>query len=255
MAKRPKRNEGHGDNLPDHAAIRLALAIEVLDQEKAAELREARKRHRKHAQGNNIDLKDLDRLYALRDSSASDVERFFRRTWNMVGAVFTDLGEQFDLFAPRAAAPARKAAHRHLGLMAGLIGKPADAPPGLTASDLNEWLEGHHEGADTRARATTEILNSALSAENGEAIDATPSAVTAKAHEIHEQAAADFAEDNPDALPGETIYAEPDIEADEPDLAEVEDEFDPDAEARRLKDSGFVPHKAPSRLKNTVHVR
>jgi hypothetical protein len=151
--KSPGVGRNEGANLPDQAAVRAALAMEILDQEKMADLRELRKRHRKGAEKHGIVLKDLDDLYKMKDMSDEEVVTWFKRKFNTLGAVFQKMTEQFDLFAPRKGAPERIAAFRHQGMMAGLAGKDPVPPPGLAGDESNEWLEGHKEGHSARAEA------------------------------------------------------------------------------------------------------
>lgn len=148
------RNEGA--NLADPAAIRKALAIEVLDKERIKAATEMRKRHRKKAEGQGVVLADLDDLYKMKDMGLSEIVIWFRRKFNALGAVFQELGAQYELFTPAKGAKEVKAAHRHAGMMAGLAGKDALPPPGLEPAESNLWLEGHKEGHAARAEAWAE---------------------------------------------------------------------------------------------------
>src|SRR5437899_3831394 len=94
--KRASPGIGHGDNLPDSAAVRAALATEVIFQQKKEALREQHKRARKGMEANGVPLADLDTLYKLRDEPDSEIEAWFRRKFAVLGAVFSSLGEQVD---------------------------------------------------------------------------------------------------------------------------------------------------------------
>lgn len=241
--KRASSGVGHGANFAEPSAILAALATEVLQKEKMDELREQRKRSRKRAEANGVVLADLDLLFKKRDEPLSEIEGWFRRQFATLGAFFTDLPAQFDLFAPKPAAPERRAAFRHAGKMAGLKGEDGTPPPNLEGDELNQWMDGHAEGADARSNAHHDIIQAALeNAANGQATDGTTGEATGaadqpikrgrgrpkKAEAVAAQAAADFAADQA-AERGET---EMDTALTDEKVGTVgEDEPDPDEPA------------------------
>ena len=205
MAKTKRASPAINKNLPNGPSpedVLSALAMEILDQEAALAIRERRKAHRKEYELKGITLPELDRLYKLKDDPISEVEAWFRRQWNTLGAYFKELPAQMDLFTPRAD-PESVAAHRHTGKMQGLQGKPAEAPDGLVGEPLQEFIAGWQEGHEARAGAEqtlADVLAAALdNAEKGIVTDGTGgkrlTKKELKAREVALRASSDFTED------------------------------------------------------------
>lgn len=204
MAKKNKPGVGSNGPLPELSDIRNALATEVLFREKKQLLNEQHKRAKKGFGEKGIQVEDITGLYALKDLSEAEVEDHFRRKLHTIGAVFSNLAAQGDLFKPKLSAPSKQAAFRHLGLMSGLEGKPAIAPPTAVGDDLNQWLEGHAEGADSREAASNEVADiMAQALDNGAKGIVTDGTVKktaekgAKAAKVREQAKADAEVETP----------------------------------------------------------
>jgi hypothetical protein len=188
---------GHNGGLPDEDAIRHCLAIELIYEEKAKLLREEIKRARKGYERRGVNLDRLKWLKGMQDLPVSDIEASFRQTWHYAGAVFESLKAQFDLFAPKAAEPASRAAHFTAGLMQGLRGEELVVPPIVVGDERQQMIDGHNEGRERRAKASEEILEFALKPENkGKPTDGTKAGVTAAA--VNQKAAEDFAKDQGD---------------------------------------------------------
>lgn len=220
---------------------RHALAMQALLGAEKDKMRERHKRIRKSIEAKGVILKDIDEAYRMKDMSDDEVIMWFKRKAASLGALFTGIVEQFDIFAPKANPTDRKLAFRHIGLMAGLDGKPATAPPNLAGADLNDWLEGHAEGAESREAANADFLAAAMeNAEKGIVTDGTVKGAKAKAKTVGAQAAADFKADNPGVkLPGEATT--------QPKGAQTAETPDPDEvakAARALKDKGFAAKPA-----------
>lgn len=207
MGKRASPGVGHnaGSELPKQADFRFHLAMEVLDQEEMAKIRERRKKHRKGAEGKGIVVEDLDRLYKMKDLTPDEVLHWFKRQWNALGSLFSDLNEQFNLFAPKPSAPEERAAFEHAGFMAGIQGKPAVAPPNMVGDNLQKWMKGHGEGAAFRVEAERqrleEISQALDNADKGIVTDGTGKRTgrvkKTEADKVRQQAQEDFKADNP----------------------------------------------------------
>lgn len=203
MAKKKSPGIGSNGPLPELSDIRNALATEVLFRERKQLLNEQHKRAKKGFGEKGIQVEDINSLYSLKDFNEAEVEEHFRRKLHTIGAVFTTF-TQPDLFKPKLSAPSKQAAFRHLGLMSGLEGKPAIAPPTAVGDDLNQWLEGHTEGADSREAASNEVADIMAEAlENGAkgiVTDGTGKKTAekgAKAAKVREKAKADAEADSP----------------------------------------------------------
>lgn len=215
---------GIGDNsgMASYEAITKALAVEVIDQEEAAKLRELRKMHRKAAEGSRVDLSMLDILYRKRDDAISDIFAYIKGQMHYLGTIFTPLRAQVDLFMKASDSPEMQHAARHAGRMAGLKGEKGTPPPNLVGEDVQLWMQGYGDGSSARAEAQKErkrelsdILAQALqNAENGDVTDGTgkngpgappvvdpatkgASGRNKQAEQVGDQAAKDFAKDNP----------------------------------------------------------
>lgn len=202
MAKtKNKPGVGHNGALPEYADLRAALAMEVLFNEKKKLLNEQHKRAKKGIGEKGITVEDVKELYGLKDMNEAEIEQYFRRKLHLAGALSTSLAQP-DLFK----SPTKQAAFRHLGLMAGLEGKPPIAPPTAVGDDMNQWLEGHAEGADSRKVASEDvasILAQALdNGAKGIVTDGTGKKTAekgAKAAKVREQAKKDAEADSPPA--------------------------------------------------------
>jgi hypothetical protein len=208
-SKRSSPATGRDSNGPSEEAILKALATEVMDQEVMAEVKERRKRNRKRAEADGVSLAHLDKVYKMRDEPASEVEKFFRLQWQHFSAFFTDLAEQLDLFVPKLSVE-RRSAHRHVGKMAGLTGKPGKAPDGLTPDEVNMWMDGWHDGDWAREAskdASLEAMKEALeNADKGIVTDGTKGRKNGKAKEVAMKAADDFYDDNPEVTRPEPMF-------------------------------------------------
>ena len=196
--KRASPNPGRdGSNGPAPDDILNALALEIIDQDQMALLRDRRKAHRKSAEGKLVDLKHLDRLYKMRDEPASEIEKMFRSMFTHMSAFWDDL-TQLDLFVRKSTKEA-KAAFGHHGMMAGLKGEDECPPPNLTPEESNEWMQGYDKGATARANASetlAETLAAALATPEGTVIDGTgKGGRSLKAVAVADQAKADFTAD------------------------------------------------------------
>lgn len=218
---------GRGENLADPAEIRRALAIEILDQERLAEQKEFRKRHRSTAEGKGVNLSELDGLYKRRDDPVHDIFADFKRKLYYFGAIFRPLKQQYDLFTKASESVEMQNAAYQAGLYAGMSAKPASPPPNLAGEDAQLWLEGHGLGIKDRAAAERERKAEEKKAEEEKkaARDAVAAAAIDgtgqgdQAAQVRAQAAADFAKDNPD------VQAPPEAESTKkgPDPAPVGD--------------------------------
>lgn len=177
MGKRASPGVGHNGDGPSPEAMNLSLAVEILDQEAMAEIRERRKRHRATSEGRGVQLNMLDMVFKRKDDSPQDIEKMFREMWGHFSAYFSDLGQQYDLFTPKPAAPQLQAAYRHQGLMAALKGEDAAPPPLLVGDDLQKWQDGFNEGAAARKNAkktiADELAEALRLAKAGRVVDAT----------------------------------------------------------------------------------
>jgi hypothetical protein len=188
-AKRQSPGIGHNGGLPEHNDIRTALAVEMIFAEQEKALREKKKRARKRMESQGIILSDLSDLKAMEGMTASEIEQLFRRRWHLAGAIHADKYEQLDIFAPKPSAPAARAAHYTMGLLAGLKGEALEIPPLVVGDDQQQMIDGHNEGRERRKLAEESLLNEALApANDGKVIDGTAGAV-------NERAAKDFAKD------------------------------------------------------------
>lgn len=228
MAKSKRASPGVNRNLPNTPepdAILRALAAEMADQGALIAIRERRKEHRKAAELEGVNLKELDDLYKSRDMTAEEIEAAFRRKWAHFAAVFTSLSDQLDLFVAKAA-PETRAAYGHAGRMAGLAGKACEPPDGLVGEPLQEWLGGWHSAASARSTAMQDLSASLLKAiaiaDEGGVVDGTGDEVKAvepkkgkakagsaraKADSVRLQAADDFEADQNPLVVGGVQYA------------------------------------------------
>ena len=198
----PALNRTDLTNGPSPQDILAALAMEVLDQEAMVTLRERRKAHRKAYELKGGTLQELDRAFKMTDQPVSEIKAWFRRNFAVLGAVFPDLVTQYDLFTVKAE-PETKAAHRHVGKMAGLTGKAPECPDSLVGEPLQEWMAGWQEGHEARAGAEqtlADVLAAALdNAEKGIVTDGTGgkrlTKKELKAREVALRASSDFTED------------------------------------------------------------
>jgi hypothetical protein len=183
--KRASPSVGHNGDLPDHVTILTALSVEILYQEQKKQLRELHKRARKGIEANGLQLSDLDMLYKKREEEPEEIEAWFRRMFNAMGARFSEI-TQYDLFVVKADG-ASKAAHRMNGQMVAMQGEPCEPPSGLVGEPLQEWVSGWHEGNDIRKNATqtlADTLASALAeADAGRVVDGTGKGQTLSDHD------------------------------------------------------------------------
>lgn len=180
---------GHNSGLPDHGAVRKALAVEFIFEERKKKLNEEHKRARKKMQGDGIVLDDLTDLKGMKDKTGSELVDLFRRRWHLAGALHADKFEQLDLFVQKSDAPTRTA-HFTMGMMQGLKGAELEVPPMVVGEDRQLMIDGHNEGRALFDQASQDVLASALDPKNeGKVTDGTTGAVAAKA-------AQDFAADN-----------------------------------------------------------
>ena len=198
-------NSGAEPSTPED--FRRALAIEILDQEEMAKIREKRKVNRKAAEGKRVLLPVLDNVYKHKDDTEDEIVIWFKNQLHGFSALFTDLGKQFGMFDAKPEATEVRGAARHHGFMAGITGKPNTAPPGTSGDRLQMWMEGWHEGHEARSdgeKEKLEIMRQALAnadagkvtdGKTGEAIEPKP-ARGAKAKAVGDKAAKDFAEDS-----------------------------------------------------------
>lgn len=217
MAKSTRKSPGvgRGENLASHDAIRTALAMEILDQERLDREKEFRKRHRAGAEKSGVNLSKLDGLFKRRDDQPSDILSDIKSTLHYMGALMMPLRKQYDMFVQASESVEMQNAAYRAGDMAGLTGKPAVPPPNLVGEDSQLWLQGHADG--TKFRGTVERERKAeekleadrVAAEKAEAqkmLDGTGGGD--KVTQIRAQATADFAKDNPGVqLPAEVEAA------------------------------------------------
>lgn len=215
-------------NTPEPEAVQRALANEIVVKEAILLLTEKRKSLRKTAEGEGVNLKSLDNLYKNKDAEPEEIEAMFRREWAHFGAVFGDLADQLDLFAPKAVSRDVKAANLHAGRMAALMGKDATAPDGMVGESLQSWMEGWHEARDKRVEARRNLADDIAAAmkivDEGGVVDGTGPVVKAvetapkkakgggkksandKAEGVRLQAADDFAADQDPLTVGGITY-------------------------------------------------
>lgn len=211
MAKNPRKSPGvgRGENLAGDDAILKALAVEVLDQEAAAKVKEMRKRHRSGAEKNGISLGDLDMLYKRREDPVQTILGDIKRMIHYMGAIFKPVRTQYDMFVTASESIDTQHAAALAGRMAGITGKPPRPPPNLVGEDAQIWLDSHSTAAKARReaegerkaeeKALADTLAAALKADaNGEVIDGTGKGDNVV--QIRAQATADFAKDNPDVV-------------------------------------------------------
>lgn len=203
-------------NDPDPEAIQRALANEVVMKEAIQLLTEKRKSLRKTAEGEGVVLAELDDLYKRRDDEPDEILAMFRRKWSHFTAFFQDLGDQLDLFTARSVTRSDKAGYEHAGRMAGLTGKPCEAPDGLVGEGLQMWMEGWHTAHERRVNARSTLADDIAAAfkivDEGGVVDGTGPVVKAatekpakgakkgsakaKAEAVRLVTAEDFAEEN-----------------------------------------------------------
>jgi hypothetical protein len=208
MAKAPRKSPGIGDNSKpiDQAAVRKALAMSILADKQKTDLNIRIKRMRSGFEKEGVPLAELDRLFKMRDEPASEILRMFRTLGQVFFAFFTDLGDQFDLLAPKADAPEERAAYRHAGMMQALKGEKMNPVPGLSGDSLQQMIEGYNEAwplYEAGQADFADFLREALeNAEAGIVTDGTgkKTAAERKAASVAAKAAKDFAEDNGDPL-------------------------------------------------------
>lgn len=205
MAKPPKKSPGVGHNsLASHEAINLALAKQFLMDQEMDSLKEKHKRARAGFEGTGVILGQIDKIKKLAGQPVAAIEKQFREDFHYAGAMYPDLYEQFDIFAPKAEAPERRAAHYHVGKMSALRGEPNTPPPGVTGDDLQRWQKGYNDHLPLFEKAKAEILAEAIeNAENGKVTDGTGGKAARAARAVRTQAAADFKADNPGVDLGE----------------------------------------------------
>lgn len=233
MAKsRKPAGVGHNSQLADPNDIQTALARQLMLDKELDDLKERHKRIRKGFEQSGVSLARLDKWKKLVDKPVADIEREFREDFHYAGVAFPDLGEQFNLFAPKAEAPERRAAFYHKGRMAALKGDEPTPPPGISGDDLQRWQSGYNDHLPFYQKAKSEqaeFMAKALeNAENGIVTDGTGTAQEKKTRAVRQQARKDFAADNPEVDLGEAPSsgeASPATEAD-PEPSEVESDVD-----------------------------
>lgn len=231
MAKsRKPAGVGHNSQLADPNDIQTALARQLMLDKELDDLKERHKRIRKGFEQSGVSLARLDKWKKLVDKPVADIEREFREDFHYAGVAFPDLGEQFNLFAPKAEAPERRAAFYHKGRMAALKGDEPTPPPGISGDDLQRWQSGYNDHLPFYQKAKSEqaeFMAKALeNAENGIVTDGTGTAEEKKTRAVRQQARKDFAEDNPGVDLGEASNSGQIIPAD--DAAEQASEEDGD---------------------------
>lgn len=245
----PKPGRLPGSNGPTQDETLQALAQEILDKEQIAKATDRRKVNRGKYELAGGDLGHLDILYRKRDDSASEITSFLQGLFNTLSASFTDL-TQMDLLTPKTTRT-EAAGFNHHGVMAALKGEPPTPPPNLNAAESNDWMKGHKRGSDARAKANSTLADQLAAAmanadaglvtdgKTGAAIDPDAKPLT-EAQKVGEQAAKDFAEDNPEVIAKQTTRAALKAQkgADAPDPDEVA------KAAAKLKASGFTDKPA-----------
>ncbi len=197
MPKAKPRSPGVGHNSdatpPDVKDMMIALAVKVLDEEEKGKMMERHKLHSKAAQGKRVTAEDIKEMFAMRDLTGAELEQKLNRMILRMGAVNPDLGQQLDIFVPKAT-KTQKAAYRQTGMMAAIKGLAFTPPPGLAGDSLQEMLDGWNDGAAYRKAAENERLDEMRKAiKKAEEEDARSAASAA---EVNRRAAEDFAKDN-----------------------------------------------------------
>jgi hypothetical protein len=202
MAKPKKASPGVGVGHNSGAAqtdprdMMRALAVYILDEEEAAKLREKRKLHSKAAQGKNVSAEDVKFMFSIKDLTGSELEQQLNRMILRISAVNPDLGQQLDLYVPKATT-VQKAAYRQTGMMAAIKGVPFQAPPGLSGDSLQELTDGYNIGAEYRQAAEDERLEEMKKAiAKAEAEKKADKPVSEPAAKVAEKAQKDFVADN-----------------------------------------------------------
>lgn len=207
MAKQSRKpaGVGHNSQLADPNDINRALARQLLLDQEMSDLKERHKRIRKGFEEKGVSLGRLDHWKKLSDKPIAEIEQEFRENFHYASAVFPDLGDQFDLFAPKAEAPERRMAFYHAGRMAALKGLPPTLPPGIGGDSAQQWQNGYNESLPFYTEAKSqhaEFLAAAVkNAEKGIVTDGTGKAKgkeAKQAEQVREQARTDFKNDNPD---------------------------------------------------------
>ncbi len=203
MAKAPRSSPGVGHNGPpvEHGVINQALADIIFYDEQVKLLNEKKKAMRKGWEGRRVILSEVDNLAKMKDEPESKIIEFFKTRFHYLGAVFTGLPKQFDLFTRKVDAPEKEAAYRHMGLMAGIKGEDPTCPANLSGEALQLWTDGYNEGAGKREKSRADFLATVLATDG--VIDGTNKGGTAAI--VRAQSAADFAKDNPGVNLGEKI--------------------------------------------------
>lgn len=214
MAKAPKKKVGIGHNgsdaLPDQTEYRSALAMFVLlDQEKKnMNARHVRLRKRV-CESKGIAQDDVKVMFKMKDEPLHDIVFYIKRRATALGAMFGKTF-QLDMFAPD---PEASEAIRLKGMLTGVSGEPAQAPPTLNNEERNVWLEGHRDGADAREATIKEMSDEFTEGQENDYSDAalkTRAGRKAKSKAVGLQAAADFDADQQSLIPTseETAFSE-----------------------------------------------
>lgn len=197
MAKRASPGigrTGHNSGMPTHADVRSALAVEMIFAEEERKLREKKKRARKGFEAKGVRIDDLNFLKGMQDMTGTEVVEEFKRHWHLIGAVHEDQHEQLDIFAPKPAAPAVRAAHFTMGLLAGLRGQELEVPPAVVGDERQQMMAGYDEGRARYAEAWEQFAAS----DGVKPVDGTGKAPSKVAAAVAEKAAKDFAADQGD---------------------------------------------------------
>lgn len=214
MAKAPKRKvAGIGDNsdaLPDQGEYRSALAMFVLlaEEKKAMSARHVKLRKRV-CESKGIAQADVKVMLEMKDDSLADIVHRIKRMATALGTMFGKTF-QLDMFTPD---PEQSEAVRLKGMLSGVSGEPAQAPPTLTNEQRNIWLEGHRDGADAREATIKEMSDEFTDGQENDYSDAalkTRAGRKAKSKAVGLQAAADFDADQQSLIPTpeETAFSE-----------------------------------------------
>lgn len=142
-----------GHNGPDRETYLKHQAIAILDAEKAAELRDIRKRHRKDAELAGVPLGHMDWVINILKQPVGEIAGFFRDRLTLLSHNGVNLNAKLDV---------NKVLGDHTedqtfaGQLAAMKGTPCSPPANLTPNEQQTWIRGWHEGKKARDAAKSQ---------------------------------------------------------------------------------------------------
>jgi hypothetical protein len=192
--------EGHNS---DRTKFLRALALSLKDDRDMEAIRARRNANRKQFR-TFLELGHLDQTKKMLTWSPEERADHFNTQLRYLSYANIQVGVQMDLFNGAGAAVATGVDWHAEGLFAGLAGEDGIPPENLSQEDGQRWLAGWQDGQRELCMALQEQKEGEDIDEAGdEDDDAQPET------SVRDQAAADFAEDNPD------VQTSGDVKADE----------------------------------------